>query len=463
MSHTELSRREQLQQALEAFSRTPRFFLFKGVQVGRLMPEGCGPLGDLGDLTFAQLLDQVQSAGGLDLSITAEQEEGLFHLLQALGEDAGEPTQLAADDDISILVPDSFGTVDIPTLDEELKHQQTINEPEEPDDVPIGSVPLELALRSTLSKIASHEKYNAVRKRTIGEFWDPTWTSAPFEEAMSLEQFSGLDLAVLFKKRMVTDTRIQSILRALRRVLEFLESDLPSTPAPRRQRPPTFADQEQKPSARVPAKSPVADRTRTQETEPLSVAALAVWEILEQASGERILAHMMCERLSPTECAAAVLGETLSSATQRVLKSAVTEAVAERSLELVSALLRAPAVRLDHIVYALYGADTSPIAPLQIEAAAVARALGAVPASIGGHLCEGFWTLHPAALKVLANSSQGKSKGNGSRSRAALASVAGTYAQLDPFLQRWVKAHGKGQDSRRESRNRLKHRRRKGK
>lgn len=459
MSHTETSRREQLLQALEAFSRTPRFFLFKSVQVGRLMPEGCGPLGVLGEHTFEQLLDQAQSSGGLDPSTTAEQEEGLFHLLQALGEDADEPTQLTADDDISILAPDSFGTVDIPTLDEELKLQARSNEPEEPDDVPIGSVPLELALRSTISKIASHERYDAVRKRTIGEFWDPSWFSAPFEEAMSLEQFSGLDLAVLFKKRMVTDSRIQSILRALRRVLELLDGDMPSAPASRPDLPRASTRNEERPFARMPANSPVANRTRTQETKPLSVAALAVWQALQQASGDRILAHLLCERLSPAECAATVLGETLANTTRRALKSVVTDAVAERSRDLVLALLRAPAVRLDHIVYALYGADTSPTAILQIEAAAVARALGAMPASIGGAECEGFWTRHPATLKALAKNDAGSGGGR----RSILAGSASTYAQLDPFLQRWIQAHGKGQDSRRESRNRLKHRRRNGK
>ena len=459
MSHTATPRREQLYQALEAFSRSPRFFLFKGVQVGRLMPEGCGALGALGELTFEQLLDQVLSSSDSDPSTTAEQEDGLFHLLQVLSEDAGDSAQLAADDDISIFAPDSFDAVDIPTLDEDLKGEARAREQDEPDDVPIGSVPLELALRSNLSKIASHERYQSVHKRTLGEFWDSAWAEAPFEEAMSIEQFVGLDLAVLFKKRMVTDTRIQSILRALRRVIEVLDSGAVKVPSPRHESLRTSVrDADRLPKQLRADDQSLVDDVRMLHPIPLSVAALAVWEVLEQASIKEPLAQALCERCTPAECAAIVLGDALSGATKRTVKSVVNATVAKRSLELVAALLRATAVRLDHIVIALCGADAPPTTLSIIEAAVVARTLGAVPASVDGAVCEGFWTLYPEALQALVQRGQGKR----SRSKSRVVGPE-TYAQLDPFLQRWLQAHGKGQGSRRESRNRLKHRCRKGK
>jgi hypothetical protein len=72
---------KQLQEALSLFSHSPRFPLLKTVQVGRLMPEGGEPLGDLAELTFEQLIERITLASDTTVSITQESEQALLHLL----------------------------------------------------------------------------------------------------------------------------------------------------------------------------------------------------------------------------------------------------------------------------------------------------------------------------------------------------------------------------------------------
>jgi hypothetical protein len=421
--------KKRLHQALVSFGSSPRFSLFKGVQIGRLMPEGDDSVAELAELTLEQLVEQAQGQELASLVLSPEQEEGLLHLLMALGEEV-ECGKLAPDDDISSVVPDSFSSIDIPTLDAQLREQVGDVDSETADDLPCGSVPLELALRSSLAKIVAHVDYPRVRKMTIGEFWDRSWTAAPFEEAMTIEQFAGLDLAVLFKKRMVTDTRIQSILRALRRVLEELDhpteiSELASDQA----RAPISSSP--KPMQKI---SPARELGFIQPTQlPASVAAGAVVEILLVARGSSELVNAVCSRFSFSECAEIILGQEISKAVYRDLKKIVERLVAREARELIFALLTAPAARIEHIARVLAGVGEPITAASLCVAAVVARGLGARPVMPQPGNSAELWAID-AALK----------------------------SDLDPYLQEFLKAQGKGKIRRKESRNRLNLRRRKG-
>jgi hypothetical protein len=452
MTESTATRHKRFKEALEAFSRSPRFALFKGVQVGRLMPEGCQTSQEVSELSFEQLVEQAHTVGSPAMPLSAEQEDELYHLLIVLSED-NESAILAPDDDISVVIPDSFGSIDIPTLDEQLSHSEEAEPSEPPSDVPVGSVPLELALRASLAKIVSHKGYPAVRKRTLAEFWDPSWTPAPFEEAMSIEQFAGLDLAVLFKKRMVTDTRIQSILRALSKVQSHLDAAgeghaaLPQEPAPPRV----------STTLSVPVESGHPLPHTGESCSPFSISRLAVMEALAGAHEGPALMVAIRRHFSVAECAGIALGEVTSKRAFGELRRIVQSALTAPERELVEALLRAPAVRIEHIARALFGPNSTITARTLCLAAIAARGLGAVPVPSRRASEPEFWTLAPKQLEqLLGGDTSGKAK------RSSSTQTLMGRQHLDPYLQQLERAQGEGKSSRKERRNRLNNRRRNG-
>jgi hypothetical protein len=400
MSQQTSTPNKQLQEALSLFSHSARFPLLKTVQVGRLMPEGSQLLGDLAELTFEQLVERVEIATDTNVSINQESEEALLHLLSALSEDGGESSQLAPDEDISVVIPDSFTSIDIPTLDEDLKRLSEIpNEDEPPTDVPIGSVPLELALRANLAKITAHDKYNLVRQRRVGDFWDPKWTPAPFEESITIEQLAGLDLATLFKKRMVTDTRVQSILRALNKVLDFLGENSRSV----------VSAVDQKVSAAESYHEPRRERSeavhtrKCRDTPPdvgASVEALAIWEAINGSFADEAelrigdpIATKFLACFSPERSVEILLGKELLKNEQSVLSKIINDGISPGARDLSLALLKGPGVKVDLIAKAIFGADTQVSSYSRCIATLVARGLFAKPVIIRGRQVSGFWEL----------------------------------------------------------------------
>lgn len=454
MTEQATSRHKRFQQALEALSRSPRFALFQGVQIGRLMPEGCQTSQAVSELTFGELVEQMLTSGSSSVVLTSEQEEELYHLLEVLSEES-EPLLFGPDDDIPELIPDSFGSIAIPTMDEQLTNRDASDDTDPPDDVPIGSVQLELALRASLAAITAHTRYHEVRKRTVGEFWDPAWTAAPFEEAMSIEQLAGLDLAVLFKKRMVTDTRIQSILRALARVQAHLDGAVPPSSESLDPVATTQPMLPSPPSRTTPAT--LSDASTRQARPPLSVAACAIAEALEATYPEWPIATALRGRLSSSECASIVLGEEISAATQRDLTLIVKSVLTYHERELIQALLRAPVVRIEHITLALFGAKDATSARARCIATLVARGFGALPLSPCAALSVELWTQNPKLVQSLIRGAQSRAT-RGSRS----VSLPLDLEHLDPYLQEWIQAQGKGKSSRTEKRNRLNNRHRRG-
>jgi hypothetical protein len=445
MSEHAALRNKRFKEAIEAFSHSPRFSLFKGAQIARLMPEGCEDIQGIGDMTVEELLATVQEQGGLPESIAPEHAEALSHLLVVLGED-GESIQAVPDDNIQALTPDSFSSVDIPSLDQHLADEDNLGEREPPGDVPIGSVPLELALRAALAKIVTHNRYPELRTRTLGEFWDPEWVGAPFEEAMTIEQFAGLDLAVLFKKRMVTDTRIQSILRALHRAQSYLERQNLEDHKQGRSEPlgesamNAVAGHEVartlKPSAVAQISELQGQQFQARQLRPsqlmaLSPAALAVVEALRSGCERHPLAHAMLERFSLHQCVSIISGAKVSSVLLRELKQIVEHTVALQAQELILALLRAPAVRIAYIAQVLSGYDGELTARSLCIAAAVARGLGAVPIKRGESAGEEFWSMDPELVSKLL---KGVSQAAKQRKQKMTIIISASAPLIDPAL-----------------------------
>jgi hypothetical protein len=376
------------------------------------MPEGGQLLGDLAELTFEELLEIIPlSTTDMTVSLNQESQEALLHLLSALCEDGAETAQLAPEEDISVVIPDSFNSIDIPTLDEDLKRLSEVSSDEEPPtDVPIGSVPLELALRANLAKITAHARYSKVQRRRVGDFWDPKWTPAPFEESITIEQLAGLDLATLFKKRMVTDMRVQSIVRALNRALESLGEDSSPIVAPREHE----ARVTESCSERPIEKSEVIQIKQCADIPSeigASVEALAIWESInsiridkeELRIGDPIATKFLA-CFSSGRCVEILLGKDLVKNEQAIISKIINQGLSTGARELSLALLKSPGAKIDFIAKVVFGADSHMNSYKRSISTLVARGLCAKPVVIGGRPVSGFWTLDQKLLAQICKS-----------------------------------------------------------
>jgi hypothetical protein len=400
MPSTPTQLNNDLSQALIAFSRSPRFELFKGIEIGRLLPEECQSHPDLSALTLQDLLERFLRGDQDGYLITAEQESSLLHLLRALVDDGDEA--------VSTTTPAQMA----PPLESSESYNETIQEEQSPppDEHEVSSVKLELDLREQISAIVAHPSYESARRRTLGEFWDKSWTPAPFEEAFTLGQLAKMDLAQLFKKRMVNDNRINNIVRALRRAKDELDrqgrifgSASASIAEPH--------NQECAPVARV---SEVA--TLSCVAPPLDLrgaAKLAMHHLL--AAGVSVDRYTLVERfrlallleLGVVRCIEIVLNRSAKKSELARIKQVAERELDSRDLSLARALLSGVGASEAEIARALGFKAYDYSSPLeQVLASIVAIGLGAVVVRYQGVECEGFWTLHPDLLESVYQGAQ---------------------------------------------------------
>lgn len=397
--------RDRLTQALREFSASQRYQVFKTIQVGRLMPDEIDEDSKLYATTFEELVDLVKR-GQLEriLSSTALQD-AILHLVLALNEDEGEVVQAETKPDDA---PETSSDPQEASEDDSTERFQS-------------SVQLELELRRLLGEIRAHPRYESVRRRTIGEFWDARWTPAPFEEALTLSQLTSLDLTVLFKKKMVSDSRIHNLCQALERVVAELSAgkEVPS-PAPAR--------------GPEPENQAIFDEELATVSEDPSVAALAIYEVLVRGQREQPYSELvslideLIMQCSPRECVDVALGkpihETLKSKVLRIVK----QTVSPERLETVSILLQGPAVRVDIIARTISTTSQPATALLRVLATVVAQGLGARPVCHSGIIYHGFWTLNPKILTdYLCSARTGRLRSD---------------ISVDPFLLRFLQIQG---------------------
>lgn len=442
--------------ALEAFSASPRFALFQSVEIARLLPEGSSSIKALDSITFEELLKEMRQDGRLT-GLSEGDEDTLVEIVRFLSEDSGQ----CESSSMEVLSPhhlqDSLCGIAIPTLDDASARGETsrgspYEKPpvQEQDKAIIGSVSLELALREGLKRIADHSLYDSVKSRLLGEFWDPAWTPAPFEEAMSIAQFIALDPGVLFKKRMVTDTRIQSIVEALKRVNAFLEAeDSPGKDKPFLQLNP----------ARGRLDSSLSeDGHKDIQGSSLSMfdslESHAIWELMCHHRPESPFIRVVRDQFSPEQCVGLVLGLGLTTTLLKRLEGLVKSEFAGAKLDVIVALLRGPGVSINQIAHVLHENEIYSNAYSRSIATLVTRALGAVPVMYKKRVCCGFWTLQPKLVTAILEAKFTARGACAGKMQTSLSKV-----RLDPFLHRWIESQGFGKKNRKESRNQLKRRR----
>ncbi len=404
----EMPKTNELRVAIETFAASPRYNVLKQLQVGRLMPEECGSLGDLADMTLENIVELGSERIAKIPYLTLMQEGALVQLLHSL---CSEEDMLA------------------PQSDESISGES---------EQVVSSVQLELVLRERLRAICTHVDYAKVRTRTLGEFWDSRWTSAPFEEALRVEQLAGMDVSVLFKKRSVNDKRIQSICNALEKILDALAPV--ATPA---------SEMARIAAARQPipthAPSPVIENAIGHATtwfasdDVLQPTHVAIVEVFSLACVDmryqqlRDLIQGVINRFTPGEFIEITLGHPLQEDLQHRLTAFVQEALDPERRALLVALLQGPGVRVSHISRLLVGGAGEFGAALGLLAVLIARGLGAQPVALDAARCEGFWTLNPHLLVEFTKRASSRSKA------VSKQPIVSTTPTLDPILQEWLK------------------------
>ncbi len=403
----EISKTNELRVAIETFAASPRYNVLKRLQVGRLMPEECGSLGELAEMTLETIVELGSERIAKLPHLTLMQEGSLVQLLHSL----------CSDEDIMLSHSDD----------------SVAGESEQV----VSSVQIEVTLRERLRAICVHPDYSKVRSRTLGEFWDSRWTPAPFEEALRVEQLAGMDLSVLFKKRSVNDKRIQSICNALEKVLDALAPV--ATPASEMARIAAGVPLQSAQSPVLPVSGSASWSMSDDVMQPTDMAivevfSLAATDMRYQELGDLIRGVINC--FAPKELIDISLAKPLSEELERKLTNFVHGALGDERRGLLTALLQGPGVRVSHISRMLVAGISDSGAALGLLAVLVARGLGAQPVSIGAARCEGFWTLNPQLVVEFVKRVSSKSK-----SSAKQTSPSATPA-LDPILQAWIGVQG---------------------
>lgn len=399
----EMSKTNELRVAIESFAASTRYNVLKNLQVGRLMPEECGSLGELAEMTLENIVELGSERIAKLPHLTLMQEGSLVQLLHSL----------CSEEDITL------------TQGEESVGGES--------DHVVSSVQLELVLRERLRAICVHPDYAKVRGRTLAEFWDSRWTPAPFEEALRVEQLAGMDLSVLFKKRSVNDKRIQSICNALEKVLDALAPI--ATPASEMAR---IAATRHLPPSQTSFGAPASAAAWCMSDDVLQPTHIALVEVFSLAATDmryqelRELIQGVINRFTPREFIETTLALPLHEELRTRLAHFVQEALGDDRRALVEALLQGPGVRISHISRMLVGGIGEFGAALGLLAVLISRGLGAQPVTVGGVQCEGFWTLNPHLISEFMRPSAAKSKG------AAKQFATPSASTLDPILQQWL-------------------------
>lgn len=81
----------------------------------------------------------------------------------------------------------------------------------------INSVEAELRLTAGLAKLRTSVALKTLAHHRLGDYWDPSWTRAPFEEALTFEQLSQLKPRALLDKRSFTPQKLSHLIEAMER------------------------------------------------------------------------------------------------------------------------------------------------------------------------------------------------------------------------------------------------------
>lgn len=408
----------ELSEALQNFAASPRFGFLKTLQVGRFVGSAPTSLGILGEFTFEKLVELGTKKIAKLRWLTKEQELLLITLLHALSDgDAGElfspppPIRPAVQ-----AGPDRTGQ-------------------EDGAEEVVSSVQVEIDLRERLQSLKGSPEFHRLRHCVLGQFWDPGWPRAPFEESFTLEQLTDLDMSILFRKRTMSSSRILYMTKALDRALGSTESvsNQPATSQAYLGESPTLA---KVPSHEVAR--PGVPQWRAPAVNPGPIELAVLQHLLEACSRanssskplERVLA-MLPQYLTGDQVLSLLSTDPLDK--QIDVASIDWRAISDMqdALRPLYLMLQGPGVSLSTLTDIFTG-DCFDGANALLGVQLVVRMLGAEQVSIGTSSCQGVWSLNPEALRVLVSHMRAVRQGS---SKNALKAI---LPEIDPVLRSWL-------------------------
>lgn len=400
-----------LKSALQAFAASPRYAVLKNLQVGRLLPEECEFNGPLSELTLESLVELGSARIVGSSTLTLRQEATLIQLLNSL---------TTEEEDLAV-----FREAAPHGQEAETREAQGARST-------FGSVQLELMLRQRLEAVCNHERYESIRRRTLGEYWDSRWTPAPFEQALRLEQLAKMDLTVLFKKRSVDDNRVYLICCALERAynslsLPVIDAAVSTPPGA------TNLESGLLPTSGDPSLWRLAD-LRMSSAKKAIVELIAITAERPQDEATQGLVKAVMGSFSPEDFISMVCEDTVSQALLIRARELVEQTVQADRRQLIAVLLQGPGVHSSSVARMLSASPNSQGAVIELLAVLVARGLGAQSVRYKDEVCEGFWTLNVDLVAHLIAEAQRAPK------KSTRTQTEETQSpSLDPILLDWIR------------------------
>ncbi len=91
------------------------------------------------------------------------------------------------------------------------------------DTLYIGASEAERRLLAASERVRDSSAFSLLCSKKLGEFWNPDWPRAPFEECMTFRQFAKLNMDQLLKKRSFGIEKILAVLKAVEQGLSVCE------------------------------------------------------------------------------------------------------------------------------------------------------------------------------------------------------------------------------------------------
>jgi hypothetical protein len=411
----------ELSEALQDFAASPRFNFLKTLQVGRFVESAPLSLGILGEFTFEKLVELGTKKIAKLKWLSKEQEALLITLLRALGEeDGGELFQPPSP--ISPAVRESTEEADQEDSSEEL----------------LSSAQVEIDLRNRLQAVRRSPDFETLRFRSLGQFWDPSWPRAPFEESFTLEQLTELDMSTLFRKRTMTSSRIRYMTKALDRALGPDEGDGKEESRAAHVVADSLLEEPTSHLPAQPAATSISVSWRQPPTRAGSVEAAVLEYFLDACSVAHASSHPL-ERalsalppyLSGDQFISLLDSGPLDKAIGIAVRKWLVHADTQGSARALSLMLQGLGISLNALAE-MFAGESFRGATALIGLQAYARILGAEEVSISGSVCKGVWSLNPELLRVVVG------RLGSSRGQRAIDTLNRLVPVMDPILHKWL-------------------------
>jgi len=402
---------DALQQALDTFAASNRFGFLRSLQIGRLLGED-DSFGAVSDLTCETIVELGADGVRTGFRLTAAQVSRLAELILALGNGSTEEGS---------------------TL--RLNGETRVEEQESSHEPLFSSLQAEMDLKHVLDLVRGHERYSELRPLALGRFWDSSWPRAPFEEALTIGQLVDMDLALLFKKRSTSGSRVHSITRALSSALTALKAESPQ----HHHEPASASLLRSLPASTALGQHPWNENGDADGDIPATPGTLALVELFIAATGAsqnagRPLSGLMVtlpHYLSRTEFLAVLHDRELPPRITGQLAKWHKEQAHAPCVSLIGEALQTPGCPVSTLAR-IVSDEGKYTAFSGMAAIVLARALKAEQVRFEDQVCAGMWSLNPGLITLVINEAKRR------KGKDVAKTVHELCPALDPILHSWI-------------------------